>query len=127
MSMNEQPVRLGRISRNVEKAVGKDFGADIWVYVRNEELDHLARSWPTSYLTRLEESGRIIKNPDYVAYDEKKKILYFIKEYFHEGIFKKVVLSLQDDIQWHFLDLAVLNEAILSKILSESPLKRVNS
>lgn len=125
--MNEQPVRLGRISRGIEKAVGKDFGDDIWVYVRNEELDRLARNWPTSYLARLEESGRIIKNPDYVAYDDQGKILYFIKEYFHEGIFKKVVLSLENDLQWHFLDLVVLDEAILSKILCESPLKRVNS
>ena len=97
------------------------------VFFASPVSSSLARSWPTSYLTRLEESGRIIKNPDYVAYDEKERILYFIKEYFHEGVFKKVVLSLQDDLQWHFLDLTVLNEAILNKILSESPLKRVNS
>jgi hypothetical protein len=124
--MNEEPVRLGRISRGMEKALGKDFGDDIWIYVTGGDLDRLASHWPTNYLARLEECGRILKNPDYLAYAEKEELLYFIKEYFKDNLFKKVVVILKNEKQWHLKELVVLDEPLLNKITSESLLKRVN-
>lgn len=125
--MEEEPVRLGRISRTIEKTLDKDFGDEIWIFILSRDLDSLANRWPKNYIARIEEAGRIIKKPDYVAYLEEGKTLYLIKEYFKEGVFKKVLLEIVFERQWHLKGIRLLEETMLKEIIGKSQLKRVIS
>jgi hypothetical protein len=115
--MDSEPVRLGRISRPIEKALGKDFGTNIWIYVTAADLGRFCETWRETYLSKLEEAARIIRNPYYVAYAEKYKKLFLLKEYFADGEFRKAGLLIADEEgQWHLKDIFALTPSRLSEI-----------
>jgi hypothetical protein len=124
--MDQEPVKLGRIARAVEKSLGVDFGEDVWIYILAEDLDKMAAKWPSIYLARISEASRIIKKSDYVAYEEKSKTLYMIKEYFRDGEFTKVVLEVVNDGQWHLKAMYALNALKLKEIDQAAPTKRLS-
>jgi hypothetical protein len=99
--MEQEPVRLGRLSKALEKALGVDFGEDVFVYVSEEELRCLAKRWAESYLLKLEEAAKIIRCPLYAAYDGKNQRLYLLKEYVTSEGFKKAALEIVREGQWH--------------------------
>ena len=57
-------IKIGRISKKAEKALGKDLGNDIFLYVDNARLDELSRKRPETYLKDLEELSKMISSPD---------------------------------------------------------------
>ena len=79
--MNNDPVRIGRISARVEKALGHDFGENIFCYITEAQLREFSTRWPEGYLKKVEEASRIMKEPQYVGIDEKSGLLYYVKEY----------------------------------------------
>jgi hypothetical protein len=123
--MDNEPVRLGRLNRAIEKAVESDLGPDVAVYVQNAELDSFASKWPEAYLTKLNEAGKILKDPDYAAYSPKKKTLFLIKEYLKDGEFRKVVLELEKENAWDLKLIYALTSEKAQEINSDSPLRRV--
>ncbi len=100
-TMDQEPVRLSRLSKALEKTVGVDFGADVFVYLSEEDLRHMSELWASSYLLKIEEASKIIRSPLYAAYDGKSHKLYLIKEYVTAEGFKKVALEIAKEGQWH--------------------------
>lgn len=123
--MNEDPVKLGRISTRLEKGAKQNFGDSIWVYVGSKELDELAEKCPAGYLARLSEAGKIIKDPDYLSYQEAGKTLYLIKEYLQGGQFRKVVLELHQEGQWYFKGLYSLSQDKADSLAIEGGIVRL--
>ena len=44
--MENESVKLGRINRAVEKALGVDLGENVWIYMDEGDLDKMAATWP---------------------------------------------------------------------------------
>jgi hypothetical protein len=124
--MDNEPVKLGRINHAIEKAVAEDLGPDVAVYVQIAELDCFAAQWPQAYLTRLNEAGKILKDPDYAAYSPKKKTLFLIKEYLKDGEFRKVVLELARENAWDLKLIYALTSEKAHEINADCSLHRVN-
>ena len=103
--MEQEPVRLGRLSKALEKALGVDFGEDVFVYVSEEALRLFASRWADSYLRKLEEASNILRYPLYAAYDEKRQRLYLLKEYVTAEGFKKAALEIAREGQWQLKDI----------------------
>jgi hypothetical protein len=125
--MDQEPVKLGRINRAVEKALKEDFGEEVWIYLLAEDLDKMASKWPSVYLSRISEASKIIKSPDYAAYLPKENTLYFIKEYLRDGHFQKVALAVKKEGQWHLKELYALKEEESKRLAQEGFLARVSA
>jgi hypothetical protein len=124
--MEHESVKLGRINRAIEKALGVDLGENVWIYMDQADLDKMASKWPSVYLARLEEASKIIKTPDYASYAPKKKTLFLIKEYLREGEFTKVALEIEQDKEWHLKLIYVLSALKAHEIDQEGGIKRID-
>ena len=124
--MEEITLKIGRINRRIEKALGHEFGSDVSVYLTNVTLDEMAAKWPTTYLSRVEEMGKIVASPDYVSYSPTGKRLYLIKEYLRAGRFCQVVMEIEEEKKLFLRNLTNLTEATCQRINQESPIQRVN-
>jgi hypothetical protein len=123
--MENESVKLGRINRAVEKALGVDLGENVWIYMDEGDLDKMAAKWPSVYLARLEEASKIIKTPDYASYVPEKKTLFLIKEYLRDGEFTKVALEIEKDKDWHLKLIYVLNALKAHEIDQAGGIKRI--
>lgn len=82
----EEDILLGRVNRLVEKNLGLSLTTDVRIFGRKEHLDNLAKSHPNSYLGILDEvSDVILKDPDYVCFDEAEGVFYFMETYWKNG------------------------------------------
>lgn len=124
--MEEINLKIGRINRRIEKTIGHDFGPDVAVYLSNASLDELAAKWPSTYLGRIEEMGRILISPDYASYSAERKTLFLIKEYLRNGHFCKVVMEIEEQDTLSMKHLSNLTEDVRLKIDRESLIKRVD-
>lgn len=124
--MEETSLKIGRVNRKIEKAVGHEFGKDVAVYLSNGALDELASKWPDVYLGRIEEMGRIISSPDYASYCAKRKTLFLIKEYLRNGEFRKVVMEIEDEGRLAMKMVYNLTESKAKEIAAENPIERVD-
>ena len=124
--MEEITLKIGRINRRIEKALGHEFGSDVSVYLTNATLDEMAAKWPTTYLSRVEEMGKIVASPDYASYSPTGKRLYLIKEYLRAGHFCQVVMEIEEEKKLFLRNLTNLTEATCQRINQESPIQRVN-
>lgn len=116
-NMDRDPVRIGRINIKVEKALGYDFGENIFCYISEEKLREFASRWPSGYLKKVEESAHIMKNPLYVGIDTKNKRLYYVKEYIvNNSAFKKACLILSFEKQLSLMDIIALDEKKMALI-----------
>lgn len=109
--MENEPIKIGRVSRSIEKAVEVSFQGSCFVYLGEEKLDALAKSFPSSYLRRVEGMSEIIKKPSFAAYDKNGNTLFIIKEYVKDGVFSLLGMSLsQSENGWEAGDLFKVNE-----------------
>ena len=82
----EEEILLGRINRAVEKGLGLSLTSDVRIYGKQAYLDELARVYPRSYLSVLDElKETILKKPDFVCYDETSDLFYFLEVYWKNG------------------------------------------
>lgn len=94
----EEKMVLGRVNRAVEKTLGLSLTSDVRIYGRQEHLDRLAKACPNSYLGILEEiSGVILKEPDYVCYDETENAFYFMETYWKNGVLAGVEVKVSQE------------------------------
>jgi hypothetical protein len=121
----EEPVKIGRINKATEKALGLSLGENIWVYVTSVDLDTMAKKWPEAYLSRLHEAGTIAKEPDYAAYRKEGNILYLVKEYLKNGSFVKVLLEIVGEPQWHLKAIYPLSAEKAKEIDEKYGIKRI--
>lgn len=116
-NMDKDPVRIGRINIKVEKALGYDFGENIFCYISEAKLREFASRWPSGYLRKVEESAHIMRNPLYVGIDTKNKRLYYIKEYLvNNSFFRKACLVLSFEKQLSLIDIVSLDEKKMALI-----------
>lgn len=78
-------VKVGRIGKKIEEKLGVSFANDMNLYVLEPTLDALARDYPESYLTILDEIAYSIKNPDAFSYSEQRNEFLFLRLYPKEG------------------------------------------
>ncbi|MCQ2800134.1 MAG: hypothetical protein MJ228_05235 [Bacilli bacterium] len=109
--MNKDPVKVGRINARIEKALGYNFGENIFCFITEDKLREFSVRYPDKYLKKVEEATNIMKEPLYVGIDEEKKRLYFIKEYLVKNqFFKKACLILDFSKQLTLTDIIPFDE-----------------
>lgn len=84
----EEDLKIGRITRNVEKALGLSLTSSVLVYADESFLDKLTRDHPERYLKIMEEVSSLLKKPDFVSFNEKKEEFVYLRVYCKEGNFK---------------------------------------
>ena len=80
--MEEEPLRIGKIKKKVERTLGFSFPGDRSLLVSQTYLDELARRKPNSYLTYIEEASLIVNDPDFVSFEIEKETLTYYRTYF---------------------------------------------
>ncbi|HBS02444.1 MAG TPA: hypothetical protein DEA63_01045 [Firmicutes bacterium] len=81
-------IRLGKISKRVEKALSLSLTSEVGVYASGDFLDSLAKTYPDHYLKIVDAIGKeILKSPDFVSFEQKKEEFRFLKIYCKNGIF----------------------------------------
>lgn len=123
--MDNEPIKIGRIKRGIEKALRYDLGEDVSVYVDEKCLRALAIAHPSDYLRRIEGSKEIISFPEYASVDKEGKTLFLIKDYFSKHRFIKMYAKIVFDKTWMLQEVEPLDEKTLSKIEEGGQLFRV--
>lgn len=76
--MNKQ---IGKVSKKVIKILGLDYKEEKPIFIGQANLDHMKEEHPSDFEKYGKHIEDIIKNPTYLARNEKKKSIEFIKEY----------------------------------------------
>ena len=120
-------IKIGRIARKVEKALGEDMGKDVFLYVSNKRLDAWARKRPEAYLRDLEEVSRIVSSPDYVRHLRKdgQEELTFVREYVRGGLFRKCLASFARLSRWEIVSFKLLRDEEAREMASLAPFLKV--
>lgn len=90
--MEENGIRLGRITSEAEKTLGISFTSDVGIYADQVSLDRMARAHPDSYLSLLEKAKKVIRTPDFVRSIDKDSIELAQIQYAGEEFIPYVVL-----------------------------------
>ena len=101
----EQPLKIGRIARPTERALGISLTGEVAIYMDDKDLDALVAKRPESYLSFLEELAKIIHDPDFVAFDAEKEELTYHKVFYKDGAFQAMYLLIKrrkDPIRWYY-------------------------
>jgi len=125
-SEDKKSVRLGKVSKSVEKALGIPFTTGNSVYLLNEDADALAKKRPKHYLREIEEMSEILKNPDWVTFVKEEGIFY-VKEYIKDGRFRHVLLHLKQKgrpKKWSYYELICPSEEVLRDIDRKAAFKK---
>ena len=92
-SINNQSIKIGKISKKMEEAFNLAFASDINVYIRPAFLDALAARRPESYLKTIEEMKSIIKNPDIIYYSKDDTCFGFFRLYPSSSGFQVILIK----------------------------------
>lgn len=103
-------VKLGKVSKDLQRKLNVDFSSDDKVYILEKELDVIASSDPDGYLAKIHEASFIIREPDIVFFDAEKNLMHFVKLYFINEMFRIVGVSCHKDGQFYFDKMYVLND-----------------
>jgi len=126
----KEPIKLGRINKACEKALGLSLTSEVAVYMEEDDLNRLAIARPHDYLKTLEEIGAIIKRPDYVRFEKDKEEITYLKEYLQEGAFVKVAVCLSHcgtPKRWRFVKMYRLQDERARQLNSVSLFVRVEN
>ena len=99
-----EPIKIGRIARPTERALGISLTGEVAIYVDEELVNSLAQRRPADYLSVLEEISSLIHDPDFVSFDEEKEMLVYQKNYYKQGAFESVYLIVKRrkrPIRWY--------------------------
>ena len=92
MERQNENIKVGRIARSTERALGLSLTGEVSIYIVQKDLDDLAERMPHGYLRFLREVAEILKNPDFVSFDEAREEFIYQKQYFKAGSFQAVFL-----------------------------------
>ena len=93
--MENEPLRIGRVTRATERTLGISLTGSVMIYIENEMLDSLAERHPDTYLTHIQEIGAILKNPDFVAFAPEEERFIYARLYFKDGRFTMVYVTVK--------------------------------
>ncbi|MCR5348117.1 MAG: hypothetical protein K6E59_00690 [Bacilli bacterium] len=94
MNEEETNLKIGRVARSTERALGISLTGEVAIYIEAEELDHIARKRPTDYLSFIEELGNILREPDFVSFQQEKQELLYLKAYYAKESLNVVCLTI---------------------------------
>ena len=94
MPDNNEPIRIGRISRSIEKSLDISLTGSVLIYMDAESLDRLAEKRPTDYLAYIGEIASILKDPDFVGFEPEKERFVFVRSYFRPATWTFVYLTI---------------------------------
>lgn len=103
---NESSIKLGRVNKSIERAISTNFIGDVFVYIKEEQLNAFAVSYPSDYLRRVTLIKDIITHPHYAAYIEEEQTIYLFRTYYKNGVFKTFALAIKKEECWEFLSLS---------------------
>ncbi|MGM9813774.1 MAG: hypothetical protein ACI32C_02595 [Candidatus Enteromonas sp.] len=95
--MEEHSIRIGKISREVEKGLKVSLTSDIHLYVAEATLNRMAACHPDDYLKILEKVKRLIQNADFVRMEKRETYLEYARVYFREAHFYAMVVRFQHE------------------------------
>ncbi len=90
-------IKISRVNRGVEKALHLALPNDVNIWMKEEDLNQMARDIPEGYLRRIEGIQEILKVPDFVGYSDEEDRLIYVKEFFNNGRFKKAAVSIRHE------------------------------
>lgn len=122
MASTNSSIKLGRVSKSIERSLSYSFPGDVFVYMSGNNLDKFAFEFPRDYLRRLEVAKDILSRPHYAAYDEKEETIYLFRTYYKNGVFKTYVIKIKREECWKFLSFANVSEDSNFKNLKVSEL-----
>ena len=93
--MDNEPLRIGRITRSAEKSLGISLTGSVLIYMEGEALDRLAAKRPDDYLSYIQELESILKEPDFVAFDQENERMVFTRGYFRNAAWSVVYLCVE--------------------------------
>jgi hypothetical protein len=76
--MNKQ---IGKVSKKVIKILGLKYDEEQPIFIGDANINHMKEEHPEDYKKYSANIEEIIENPTYLARNEKKKSIEFIKEY----------------------------------------------
>lgn len=76
--MNKQ---IGKITSKVIKILGLNYENEAPIYIGRNNIIHMQKEHPEDFKKYFNKIQDIINNPTYLARNEKKKSIEFIKEY----------------------------------------------
>ncbi|MDO5330588.1 MAG: hypothetical protein Q4F15_04095 [Bacillota bacterium] len=79
--MENEDLRLGRISKKVERGLGISLPFGAGVYLRSWDMDLLVSRYPDRYLLLLEQMRTIMNRPCLSFFDQKAESIYLFKRY----------------------------------------------
>lgn len=93
--MEMEPLKIGRISRRIEKALGRLYEGDVYVRIAEETLRSLVAKYPTRYLAAIENAKETIKDPDFAAYGEGRIVL--ARAFLTGGKIRYLAITIKED------------------------------
>lgn len=102
----EDFIKVGRIPKKVKEKFKLELKDGDDVFILRKTLDSFAFRWPNSYLAKISEAKRILRNPLYYA--NKGKKLFFVKEYLRANNFVKAAIEIDIAKQPHLTDIYTL-------------------
>ena len=86
-------IKVGRVARSTERALGISLTGEVAIYVEEEALNRIADRRPKTYLSFVEEIGNILRNPDFVSFDPSREEFTYLKYYFQQKAFTQVYVT----------------------------------
>jgi hypothetical protein len=83
---------IGKITKKIIKLLNLSYTGEIAIYIGTSNLEHMQKEHPEDFKKYGAEIEDIIKNPTYLARNEKKQSVEFIKEYKINGEFVLVAV-----------------------------------
>ena len=76
--MNKQ---IGLVNKKIIKLLGLDYAKEEPIFIGDENIKHMKEEHPLDFEKYGKDIENIISNPTYLARNEKKKSIEFIKKY----------------------------------------------
>ena len=127
MERPNESIKVGRIARSTERALGLSLTGEVAIYIGEKDLDDLAARMPNTYLKFLHEVTEILKNPDFVSFDAKNEQFAYTKFYFKDGCFSSLFLLVgrgKTPGKWYFKHCLKSGKTPLPKALEEGEFVR---
>lgn len=131
--MKESNLKLGRISRGVERSLGIALTSSVIVTMEEECLNGLAKDHPDAYLRVLSEIGAILRQPDFVGFDEENERFVYIRFYAKKTQFRLVAVEIIHQKEkgsaaknWVFQRLWCPSEEEIATLLMAMEFKRIS-
>lgn len=92
--MNKQ---IGKVSKRVIELLGLEYEEEKPIFIGEANLNHMKEEHPEDFEKYGADIECIIKNPTYLARNEKKKSIEFIKEYKIDNQFVLVAVRVSNN------------------------------